>query len=680
MLRSAGTASMWRSADVDTWLAAYETSNDEALGAVTTTRVPWTHGLRSSQDCERRPIVRRGTRRVEVRVDHPFERGARGRVTDGPRRGMTGVVVDVDGDSLQVELSLFGRPVRVAVDAAAFEPDGSDLPPRVSPDSRYQLGDVVFVHAHLDDAVACRAYTVGDVDERSGQVFLWTDPDPDVARPTAVWAIRARCVAVPFGDVTPVRPLRVPPLSAYLDLCRRRARAHGPDQPLIAWCAEALAARSWDPAHPELDPASPTGQDYRALEERIWTASAASLADQQRDLTARMADASPEAQVDRWPAIARAWRAADLGPRAELLRAMRALDLAPDQQDAVWALRGRLGLRDWSFRGPTAPETPEVADDRAYAAWRVTRGHPGSDAIRTRTDDALRSAVARLPAVAAFAGRFGLPVPRGLAVARAWFDAVGQLRSTETGSPWMTCGLGTCNLLAAFDPGRLDAADASADPRLDDRHPGDPPELVTVMRGGIDGLHWGLWVDDPRFAPCLVVHTHRSYDPIAVDGPSLLGVIGRELRADAAEATGEARFELRLLLEHAYALDAADRQAVAEDTARACPHPRTEAVRGPGVAAPGPHDPLPAEVVQDRIDPERVPALLAAARAALDHARPAPALAIGRALDHLDLPTHRRDVEALLVDVYLALDRPALAEIVRADHDARRAFAHRGPS
>jgi Uncharacterised conserved protein (DUF2228) len=46
------------------------------------------------------------------------------------------------------------------------------------------------------------------------------------------------------------------------------------------------------------------------------------------------------------------------------------------------------------------------------------------------------------------------------------------------------------------------------DQRLESRFRADPPELVTVMWGNSDGLHFGLWYDDPMHGPTFLAHNY----------------------------------------------------------------------------------------------------------------------------------------------------------------------------
>lgn len=49
--------------------------------------------------------------------------------------------------------------------------------------------------------------------------------------------------------------------------------------------------------------------------------------------------------------------------------------------------------------------------------------------------------------------------------------------------------------------GDFETRQANYDPCLHWRYFGDPPELVTILTGGTDGLHWGYVIDQPQDGP-----------------------------------------------------------------------------------------------------------------------------------------------------------------------------------
>jgi hypothetical protein len=324
------------------------------------------------------------------------------------------------------------------------------------------------------------------------------------------------------------------------------------------------------------------------------------------------------------------------------------------------------------------PEARAARDEARYQAWREAHApHPAAE-LRTRAAAAVAAAFERFPAVSAHVSRvFGLKLPRHVAVAKAFFDVTGAARDE---SPFLWLGFREGYLLDAFEPGALDreVAPHFFDERIQDRDgtphraAGDPPEMVTVMKGIIDGLHWGLWFDDPRFVPSFVVHSFANDDPkIYGAAASVLAAIRHELTArDVAMLTEDTDCRQRLLLEYCDAFAEADAQAVADDAALTCPYARTEPLWGsPGVAAPdGLLDEVPVELADRgpwRLEREDVGRHLDDAREALARQRPVRALAIARVLDYVGHPEYRADVTRLLVDAYRGLGREALAEIAR---------------
>ncbi|MDF1665298.1 MAG: DUF2228 domain-containing protein [Planctomycetota bacterium] len=76
----------------------------------------------------------------------------------------------------------------------------------------------------------------------------------------------------------------------------------------------------------------------------------------------------------------------------------------------------------------------------------------------------------------------------------------------------------------------LDKVKAGIDDRLVYRFYRNPPEFVTVLMGHTDGLHWGLWYDDPNELPDRIVSTYaRDSVEIGGDAITLFDVIQDEI-------------------------------------------------------------------------------------------------------------------------------------------------------
>jgi hypothetical protein len=95
-----------------------------------------------------------------------------------------------------------------------------------------------------------------------------------------------------------------------------------------------------------------------------------------------------------------------------------------------------------------------------------------------------------------------LPLP--LAYTAGWWIA---LRDAEKQAVWGRLGNGLAGVGAWYEEDALQRVlKPGLDARLDWRFRCDPPEFVTVFTGNSDGSHWGLWYDEPRELPTIVVH------------------------------------------------------------------------------------------------------------------------------------------------------------------------------
>jgi hypothetical protein len=110
----------------------------------------------------------------------------------------------------------------------------------------------------------------------------------------------------------------------------------------------------------------------------------------------------------------------------------------------------------------------------------------------------------RFPAVAERVQRvYGLRLPRHLAVVCAlWHSAD---KSERKGLNYLDVQLS--GVTDYFDDHGLERVGRDGlDERLHWRYRCDPAEFVTVLDGGSDGLHYGLWYEDPAELPVLIAH------------------------------------------------------------------------------------------------------------------------------------------------------------------------------
>jgi hypothetical protein len=297
----------------------------------------------------------------------------------------------------------------------------------------------------------------------------------------------------------------------------------------------------------------------------------------------------------------------------------------------------------------------------------------------TRRQAALSTMWERFPAVKTKVLQvYGLQLPRHLAVFCALWESAdrAEREALDLLMVWpdgLTQYFGTDGL-------RLVGRDG-LDERLNFRYRCDPPEFVTVLMGGSDGLHYGLWYDDPAELPSFIVHNYaRDAAETSTNGcPTLL----TELRMNIAQMLsdyGDDGEEAQILEPLTAALDwftAADREALEADGERRW----ASAPRPPGgisvfpALPPGSGDPRRAQangrIAGFRADAPMAAEWIAQAEQELAAGLPAFALAVGGELHWLDQNRYRDQSRDLLVRAYRLLGRDALAEIVEV-HTAHR--------
>jgi hypothetical protein len=122
---------------------------------------------------------------------------------------------------------------------------------------------------------------------------------------------------------------------------------------------------------------------------------------------------------------------------------------------------------------------------------------------------------------------YGLRLPRHVAVFWALWTSVDE----DERHALERLGRGPAGVMDYFrDDGLRLAGRDGLDERLHFRYMLDPAEFVTVLAGGGDGLHHGLWYDDPAELPSFIVHNYAldSAESWTSQSPTLLA----ELRQD----------------------------------------------------------------------------------------------------------------------------------------------------
>lgn len=281
-----------------------------------------------------------------------------------------------------------------------------------------------------------------------------------------------------------------------------------------------------------------------------------------------------------------------------------------------------------------------------------------------------------------FAAVYGLRLPRSLIAWAALLDSLGPFESRAL--DWL--GRHGGGIMVWFEQGGLERVPRElpdiepptpADPRLESRFRRDPPELVTIAWGDSDGLHYGLWFDDPAEPATTIVanYARDSAETWDTGQRDMLALLRKQLsELDREGAPGIAL----ALLERAIAWferEAADTLA-ADPPSRWAAVPRPPVVGGMGPALLPEHgDPRASEESRRyeayRAGGPEVDAWLASARRELEQGQPAFALVLGRELHWFDDDRWRELGLALLVDAYRALGRDALAEIAIVHHRHR---------
>jgi hypothetical protein len=245
--------------------------------------------------------------------------------------------------------------------------------------------------------------------------------------------------------------------------------------------------------------------------------------------------------------------------------------------------------------------------------------------------------------------------------------------------------------------GRFDGRTPRHSQLLHWRYHDDPPEFFTVLAGGMDGLHWGYFLDDPAAGPgCVASYYARDAYELSADGDNLFEAVRLHLEysyrdyqeymeedegeAAAYEADLRGLDELRgLLCRHA----TGDRPEVGDEYAERYAGLSARGARvvaatmeGMGVVVPPEtYRPLslPDRKLWPRLRREKDPAgVVAGARQALRDGFPGTALKLGKDLWATTGKRKTAYAYELLDGAYSALGREVLRRVLhthRADRD-----------
>ncbi|MEU7579919.1 ADP-ribosylation family protein [Streptomyces sp. NPDC041068] len=290
---------------------------------------------------------------------------------------------------------------------------------------------------------------------------------------------------------------------------------------------------------------------------------------------------------------------------------------------------------------------------------------------------------------------WGLELPDSIVRFWTWLQSLGPTEQQALRDLDVT-PMGITHL--ASDPGAQPRD--GIDVRVHGRYYRDPPEFVSFLHGGSDGLHYGLWFDDGR--TCRGVASYYNNDGGGIDTTAatpleavraLLERHWRDLddmRGEEGVSTRQSR--LALLRDALTAFETGDRLEVglaysrAYDMARPPVDPaRVTTLDGAGALAAGetalgrpPHNAADEYTFATHMyavfeDPAALAAYVAEARSRCAAGDPTEALVLGRDLHWAsgDDPAREALANELLAMAYQALDRPALAQIAEAHHRHR---------
>ncbi|MEV0126759.1 ADP-ribosylation family protein [Streptomyces sp. NPDC050703] len=292
---------------------------------------------------------------------------------------------------------------------------------------------------------------------------------------------------------------------------------------------------------------------------------------------------------------------------------------------------------------------------------------------------------------------WGFELPDALFRFRTFLESLGPVESRALGEMDVSPA-GVMDLFA--DPARVPRA--GIDVRVHGRYYRDPPEFLTFLHGGSDGLHHGLWFDDGRTSRG--VASYRTHDGGGIDMSAatpleaVRAILERHWRdLDDDEQSDEVaarRARLGLLRERLTAHGTGERPETGLAYSRAYDggvhhRDRVTTLDGAGALVTGGTAlGRPPQHAVDEYgfathmyavfeDPAQFAAALAEARCRLAAGEPAEALVLGRDLHWASGGDPAREAAAadLLPPAYRALGRPALAAIAES-HRRHRGLSH----
>lgn len=220
------------------------------------------------------------------------------------------------------------------------------------------------------------------------------------------------------------------------------------------------------------------------------------------------------------------------------------------------------------------------------------------------------------------------------------------------------------------------------DARLECRFRSDPPELVTIMWGDSDGLHYGLWYDDPADPPTCIAHNYArdSAETWRDQEPTPLGVLLDEAHERIRNEYNDdpPSLAVHAILAALQWFAEADAKALAIDppAKRWLDADRIETLGTFGPALPPGAGTIRVGTTHQRLEawrkmPARVRKWIDSAKRDCAAGKPAAALTFGLDIHWLDSDDYRKDGEELLLMAYEKLGRHAHAETLKVHYKHR---------
>ena len=297
-----------------------------------------------------------------------------------------------------------------------------------------------------------------------------------------------------------------------------------------------------------------------------------------------------------------------------------------------------------------------------------------------RRQRALEWTSERFPAIAQRMREvYGLRLPRYMATFAAFWRSLDELE--RKGMEHL--GRRPGGIMVWFEErGLLRKTRDDLDPRLDCRFYADPPELVTFMWGDSDGLHYGLWYDDPADPPTCIAHNYArdSAETWRDQKPTPLGVLLDEAQERIRNQYGDEPASLSVHAVHA----ALEWFAETDAKALAADPPAKRWLQAPRIATLGTFGPaLPPDAGSIRVGdphqrleawrkmPARVRKWIDSAKRDCAAGKPAAALTFGLDIHWLGADEYRKEGEELLLMAYEKLGRRTHAETLKVHYKHR---------